>query len=690
MSNLTSANFTAGALTIETTEGTNSATNIVATSAQYAGFRVSSLATNSTITVGNTGTNPGRSYRLINADSTYTLTFKATGQTGITLQPGQSAVVAFNGTDYVFVGVALNAAQTFTATQTVRAAPTQDGVALAGRAGGTSSYAVTITPTTLSTNRTLTIPDASGTILQSGTTVTVAQGGTGATTLTANNVILGNGTSAVQFVAPGTSGNVLTSNGTTWASTAPTSVGATVTAVATGTLSSGAPVLVNSDGTVSVVQANTGSAVVFESANTDVISAVYDANSQKVVIAYSDAGNSSYGTAIVGTVSGTSISFGTAVVFESASTSHISTAYNTNAQKVVIAYRDGGNSGYGTAIVGTVSGTSISFGTAAVFESADTRNTSTAYDANSQKVVIAYQDAGNSYYGTAIVGTVSGTSISFGTAVVFESANTTDISAVYDANSQKVVIGYSDNGNSFYGTAIVGTVSGTSISFGTAVVFESATTSYVSAVYDTTSQKVVIAYRDGGNSGYGTAIVGTVSGTSISFGTAVVFESASTLFISAVYDTTGQKVVIAYRDGGNSDYGTAIVGTVSGTSISFGNASVFEIASTYPISAAYDANSQKVAIAYRDLGNSNYGTAIVFDPTLTPLTSNNFIGFSSQNYTTGQSAKINIISNTQSGLTLSTGQGYYLLPDGTLSLTPSVPSVYAGVALSATTLLIKG
>ena len=50
-------------------------------------------------------------------------------------------------------------------------------------------------------------------------TLAVGSGGTGATTLTANNVILGNGTSAVQFVAPGTSGNVLTSNGTTWAST---------------------------------------------------------------------------------------------------------------------------------------------------------------------------------------------------------------------------------------------------------------------------------------------------------------------------------------------------------------------------------------------------------------------------------------------------------------------------------------
>jgi hypothetical protein len=51
-------------------------------------------------------------------------------------------------------------------------------------------------------------------------TLAVARGGTGATTLTANNVLLGNGASAVQVVAPGTSGNVLTSNGTTWTSAA--------------------------------------------------------------------------------------------------------------------------------------------------------------------------------------------------------------------------------------------------------------------------------------------------------------------------------------------------------------------------------------------------------------------------------------------------------------------------------------
>jgi hypothetical protein len=53
----------------------------------------------------------------------------------------------------------------------------------------------------------------------------IANGGTGASTLAANNVLLGNGTSALQAVAPGTTGNVLVSNGTTWISQAPAASG---------------------------------------------------------------------------------------------------------------------------------------------------------------------------------------------------------------------------------------------------------------------------------------------------------------------------------------------------------------------------------------------------------------------------------------------------------------------------------
>ena len=72
------------------------------------------------------------------------------------------------------------------------------------------------------------------------TALTVPQGGTGAATLTANNVLLGNGTSAIQTIAPSTNGNVLTSNGTTWTSAAPAASGVTSAVAGNGMAVSGA------------------------------------------------------------------------------------------------------------------------------------------------------------------------------------------------------------------------------------------------------------------------------------------------------------------------------------------------------------------------------------------------------------------------------------------------------------------
>jgi len=66
--------------------------------------------------------------------------------------------------------------------------------------------------------------DITGGTIVGITDLAVADGGTGRSTLAANAVLVGNGTSGVNTVAPGTNGNVLTSNGTAWASTAPTVV----------------------------------------------------------------------------------------------------------------------------------------------------------------------------------------------------------------------------------------------------------------------------------------------------------------------------------------------------------------------------------------------------------------------------------------------------------------------------------
>ena len=466
--------------------------------------------------------------------------------------------------------------------------------------------------------------------------------------------------------------------------------GGSFEAVASGSLANGDIVVVNSDGTVSVVAESgaddaIGSSTIFDNGGAAKISSTFDSNSNKVVVAYQN--NSGQGTAVVGTVSGTSISFGTSVVFNTSSTTYIRAIFDSNSNKVVIAYRDGGNSGYGTAIVGTVSGTSISFGTRVVFRSSSTFFIGAAFDSNLNKVVISYR--GDSSYGQAIVGTVSGTSISFGSAATFKSAGVNHTDATFDSNSNKVIIAYQDEGNSFYGTASVGTVSGTSISFGSSAVFESGTVSNISSTFDSNLNKIVIVYNDASDGGNGTASVGTVSGTSISFGTPVVYNAGNSTFNSVVFDSSANKVAISYSDGSNSSTGTIVLGTVSGTSISFGSDTTHGIGSDR--SATFDSNLNKVVIAYRNSTGKGEGIVKQNQSSSTTLTAENYIGISDGAYSDGANATVQIVGSVddaQSGLT--PGKKYYVQTDGTLATTADDPSVFAGTAVATTKLIVKG
>ena len=462
--------------------------------------------------------------------------------------------------------------------------------------------------------------------------------------------------------------------------------------VASGTIANGKAVVVNTDGTVGVVTTTTvtssaGTPVVFNSGNStpDV---VFDSTNNKVVVVYTDDGNSGKGTAIVGTVSGTSISFGSEVVFNNGNTAQPKAAF-VGGGKVVVTYRDSGNNQYGTAVVGTISGTSISFGSEVVFQSVYASMETIAYDSTNDRVVISYKNESNNT-ASAIVGTVSGTSISFGSPTQFH-GNLYNIDNTF-VSGGKVVVAYRDTGNSNYGTARVGTVSGTSISFGSEVVFESSSTGRIDGVYDSINDKLILAYSDGDDSDKGKAVVGTVSGTSISFGTPVTYNNATTSFPGIAFDDF-EKVIIAYNDGGNSNYGTAIEGTVSGTSISFGSEVVYETANSWWNNATYDSLNNKVVIVYQDRGNSNYGTSVVYSVsgTSTNLTSENYIGIAAEAISNGATGKVTIFGGTNSGQTgLTTAQTYYVQTDGSLSTSAGNPSVVAGTSISSTKIIVKG
>ena len=456
---------------------------------------------------------------------------------------------------------------------------------------------------------------------------------------------------------------------------------------ASGTVASGKPVALNSNGTVSQVAGVTeslGSAQTVVADSLEANSVVYDSTNNRVVRATRNGSQSDAGYAYVSTVSGSTISSGTGVQFESGNTSAISTAFDSTNNKVLIVYKDGGDSSKGKAVVGTVdpSDNSISFGSIAQFESNGISDTAVSFNTSAGKFLITYRQSSGGDKGKAVVASISGTSVSYGSVVEFLAGDARFPTSVYDSTAEKHVVAYKDNLNSGYGTAVVGTISGTSVSFGTPAVFESASTEEIGAAYDSTNNKHVICYKDQGNSNYSTAIVGTVSGTSISFGTAVVYdatgESGDNL---PTFDTSAGKTVIQYSAGSNIKY---IVGTVSGTTISFDSAVTLSGFLSGQTGVTYDSTAEKVIFAYRGT-SSPFGLA----RTLQLASSNvsDFIGLADAAISNTATGKINVkgsINSKQSSLTI--GSDYYVQSDGSVSTTSTSPAVKIGQAVTATTI----
>jgi hypothetical protein len=470
----------------------------------------------------------------------------------------------------------------------------------------------------------------------------------------------------------------------------PAGAGKQVSFTASGNVtSSGKPVVLNSDGTVSEVSGSAqsiGTEATFMTGSTYGVRIVYDDNANKVVVAYRDSGNSNHGYAAVGTVSGTSISWGTPVVFESNNISgDLWASYDSAENKVVIAYVANVGSSQGQAIVGDVSGTSISFGTAVIFSTYSASNFGCAYDVANAKTVIAYRDGTTD--GMAVVATVSGTSISYGTPVQYNNGNSIYNDVIYDSNAQKVVISFRDASASDNGKAVVGTVSGTSISYGAVATFASATTDYTSSAFDSTNNKAVIIYVDQSDSNKGKGVVGTVSGTSISFGDAATWTTTNSPGTAATFDPdTGQVIVVGTANQGAGQFAR---GTVSGTSISFSELFTFTSGNTDYPTATYDTGSDRAVFAYQDAGNSLIGTGIVVQVGSTNLTASGFLGISDAAISSAASGNITIKGGiAATGLSsLTPASDYYVQDDGTISTVSS--SVKAGKALSATAINLE-
>ena len=407
-------------------------------------------------------------------------------------------------------------------------------------------------------------------------------------------------------------------------------------AIASGTLPCGRPVVVNADGTVSSISLTTASenlgsqASVINSASGET-AIVYDSNANKFLVAYKASNN--YGKCKVGTIdtSDDSVTFGSEVTFNAGNTTNIAAAFDSTNNKVVLSYRDNSNSYYGTAIVGTISGTSISFGTEVVYASVNTsaQQNGIDYDSSNERIVIAYRDNTNSR-GSAVVGTVSGTSISFGSAVNFRTSTTNAPAVSFNSAQNKVLICYGDANTSASGR--VGTVSGTSISFGTAVTFLSSESNFIDLTYSSSSDKHILVYKDVNDSNNGKVRTATISGTDVSFGTAVDFETEIVNYNSVTFDETAKKFVIHYTDGsggGNADKVYYVTGSISGTDVTVNSrVSVDTTVSSGYTEVAANGSGQALLFYQDGSGGNLRANALQIGYSNSNLTSENYIGMS--------------------------------------------------------------
>ena len=205
-------------ITLTLTTGTYASTGLTANSSQYAVLLWTAGGTATrTITV------PAQSktYVVINkTSSTQSIIVQGTTGTGVTVVAGTRAIIAWDGTNFVNVGGGLPAGSN---TQVQYNSSGAFGASANLTFDGTTLTANDFVDSSLTASKPV-FTNGSKNLVSTGT-LGVDQGGTCLTTLTANNVILGNGASNPPFVAPSTNGNVLTSNGTTWVSSTPAASG---------------------------------------------------------------------------------------------------------------------------------------------------------------------------------------------------------------------------------------------------------------------------------------------------------------------------------------------------------------------------------------------------------------------------------------------------------------------------------
>ena len=515
----------------------------------------------------------------------------------------------------------------------------------------------------------------------------------------------------------GTSGQVLTSGGSganaTWTtiSSAPE-----ITATASGTVTAGRTMIINSNGTTSQVSSvivtadppvmePEASAYELQASSGQNQLLALDTDSNKLFICWKYGSNDvTYGKIATINQDGT-LTLGTTSTIVSGSSSGAAGTHAcyVGSGKFMIIYRDQSNSSYATIqMISYNNDLSINVGnkvlvTASGSGQATNSNCGIFYDSSQDRVLMIYRQTGSSvlycYHGVvdqtninAPVPTITaGNYVNGGSTCYWRMDGTNR--GVYDPDTTQVVLAYVDQGTGHTRTQGLRWNGSTNYTFASPHTVDSGNNQGgTSVVYDTDSNTLVYLFMENSNLQALAATVDT-SGA-FTFGTKVTVAGQYYVNHQTLASCNDGRLGVIYRDAGTSNYLATKTVTISGTRTLTVGSGVTRLSVTgEPNSVVYSALNGKIYYAgmFGSASQVNF-----FASSITQSDSAGYIGIANNSASNGQSVVIRTFgatNNNQSGLTA--GAVYYIQKDGTIGTTADTPNVTAGIALNATTLLIS-
>lgn len=257
-------------------------------------------------------------------------------------------------------------------------------------------------------------------------------------------------------------------------------------------------------------------------------------------------------------------------VFNPPFSSYVACTYDPVNNKYFFAYY-AAVTGYLTGVVATKTSTGFTYGTPSTIVANVCTFIQSVYDSNASRIAVFYSDTGNSNYASGVVVSVSGTSFTTGSNSIISSEwLNPGASVCYHTAQSKIVLVYGTLSPSQTMKYAIITVSGTSFSGITITNLSPGGRGYPAVVYNSSNNIIVLALILV-NQTTNNIQAGTLSGTTITFGSAVSFGTGSSLLYPSLINA-GSNAVVTWADSATGPYyPKSRVASFSGTTITLGS-----------------------------------------------------------------------------------------------------------------------